>query len=323
MTPFGTLADGRTVHALTLAAGDLAVSLLTLGATIRDVRLAGVAHGLTLGSDDPDDYISGRLTWFGSLVGPVANRIAGARAAIAGQEYRFEANQNRDTLHSGAASTCHKLWTVAEHGPAHAVLTCDLPDGEGGFPGNRQVTARFALTGSATLTQTVTTTTDAATWVNLTNHSYWNLDGSGNWAGHRLRIAADAYLMVDARLIPQGPPCPVEGSAFDLRQGRAIVPGEPPIDHNFCLSHAATPLRDVLWLTGRDGVAMTLATTEPGVQVYDGRDARLPGGDAYQGLAIEAQGWPDAPNRPDFPSILLGAGQARVQVTQWRFARPD
>lgn len=320
MTPFGTLADGRPVHALTLTAGDLTVSLLTLGATIRDLRLAGVGHSLTLGSDDPQDYTGGRLAWFGSLVGPVANRIANARATIGGRQLQFEANQQgRHALHSGAASSCHKLWQVVDHGPAHATLALDLPDGEGGFPGNRHVTARFAITDAATLTQTVTTTTDAATLVNFTNHGYWNLDGSARWTGHTLRIAADRYLAIDDDLIPQGPPRAVQGTPFDLRQGYVMSPGDPVLDHNFCLSDAAVPLRDVLWLTGQSGMTMVLATTEPGVQVYDGRAARLPGGAFHQGLAIEAQGWPDAPNRPDFPSVLLAAGDTRTQVTQWRF----
>jgi aldose 1-epimerase len=107
---FGTMPDGAHVHRLTLAAGDLTVSLLTLGSTLQSVRLAGVDHDLTIGSDRLDDYLGG-MAWFGSLVGPVANRIAGARAVIAGREHQFQANQaGKHALHSGSASLCHKLW---------------------------------------------------------------------------------------------------------------------------------------------------------------------------------------------------------------------
>lgn len=97
--------------------------------------------------------------------------------------------------------------------------------------------------------------------------------------------------------------------------------GDPSLDHNFCLSRARGTLRDVLWLTGRGGLTLTLATTEPGVQVYDGRDAIRPLRSRYEGLALEPQFWPDALSHPDFPSVLLAPGQAWQQQTRWRFSR--
>ena len=111
-------------------------------------------------------------------------------------------------------------------------------------------------------------------------------------------------------------------TAMDFRRGARLAPGSPPLDTCLVLANRRLPLRDVLWLTGQSGVTMTLATTEPAVQVYDARNAPRPGRAPYEGLAIEAQFWPDAPNHPHFPDITLRPGQHWQQVTEWRFAPP-
>jgi aldose 1-epimerase len=325
MIPFGTTPDGETVHAISLQDGDLSVTLLTFGAVLHDVRLAGVAHNLTLASDRLEDYV-GRLLYFGSLVGPVVNRMKDASATIDGTLHQFEANQGgRHILHSGSSGTHLKVWQVGDTSARHATLFLTLPDGEGGFPGTRQITARFLMTGNNTLRLEITGTTDAPTIMNFANHSYWNLDGTPTWAGHHLRIAADAYTPVDDNVIPTGEIRPVTGTDYDFRTGRRIAPdeaGTPALDHNFCLAAASGPLREVLWLRGASGVTLSLSTTEPGVQVYDGGHTRAPGPGLHQGLAIEAQRWPDAPHHPDFPSIALAPGETYRQITEWRFARP-
>lgn len=324
MTPFGKTAQGEDVQAVTLSSDDLSVTILTYGAVLHDVRLASVAHNLTLSGDTVADY-DGRLLYFGALVGPVVNRIGGAWATIAGVTHDFPPNQGgKHILHSGAFGTHHKVWQVVDHSARHVSLALGLPDGEGGFPGNRQITARFLLTGPQTLRMEVTGTTDKPTIMNFANHSYWNLDGTDTWAGHSLRIAADAFTPVDGDVIPTGEIRPVSGTPFDFRNARVITPDDgatPPLDHNFCLSDAPTALREVLWLTGASGVSLTLSTTEPGVQVYDGGHTRAPGPGLHQGLAIEAQRWPDAPNHAGFPSIALAPGETFRQITEWHFGR--
>lgn len=321
MTPFGTTAEGRAVHRIVLSAGELTVALLTRGAVIQSVRLAGVAHDLTHGSDSLADY-EGPMRYHGALIGPVVNRISGGEAVIAGQRHEFEKNQGgRHTLHCGAAGTMGKVWDVAETGPAHAVLALDLPDGEGGFPGNRRVTARFAVAPPATLTLRVTCTTDAPTILNFANHSYWNLDGADRWDGHWLRVAADRYLPTTGAFIPTGEIRDVTGTDMDLRQGKAVSAHHPDFDTNYCLSDTRQPLRDVMWLRGQSGVQLTMATTSPGLQIYDGRNAIRPGKAPFEGLAFEAQYWPDATNNPTFPSIELPAGGVYDETTQWRFSR--
>ncbi len=317
---FGVTASGQAVQRLTLDNGALRVSLLTLGAIVQDVRLHGVDHRLTPGSDRLADYESG-LHYHGALVAPVVNRLSGGAAPIAEVPHRFEPNQDGlHTLHSGKAGTHLKLWEVAALTATSVTLSVNLPDGEGGFPGNRQIVVAYGLY-DATLRMQVTATTDRTTLFNVANHSYWNLDGSAGWAGHRLQVAADRYLPVTDSFAPTGEVRDVAGTPFDFRQPRSILPGQPPMDNSFCLSDRQRDLTPVLTLTGSDGVSMTLATTEPGLQIYDGRNPAQPGRGTYEALAIEAQNWPDAPNHAGFPDIELHPGQTYAQTTEWRFTR--
>jgi aldose 1-epimerase len=320
VTSFGTTAAGIEVKKITISKGDLTAAILTKGCTLQSVRLAGVDHDLTLGSDNLADY-EGKMRHNGSLVTPVVNRLSGARAPIGGKVFQFEANQaGKHTLHFGASGSQHKVWDIAEVSDSSVTLTLTLPAGEGNMPGNRPIRVTFAVTDRG-LQMDVVATTDALTLFNVANHSYWNMDGSDTWAGHQLRIAAERYLPVTPDFCPTGEIAPVEGTHFDLRTLREIVPGVDTYDHNFCLSDGPQPLRDVLWLRGKSGVTMTIATTEAGVQVYDGRGAARPGRALYEGLAIEPQNWPDAPNHEGFPDIQLRLGQTYHHTTEWRFAR--
>lgn len=322
--PFGQTRDGRPVQAITLASPDLTATILTWGAALQDLRLAGLGHGLTLGGPDMAAY-EGPMGYFGTIVGPVANRIAGARATIAGRDHRFAANDGANLLHGGADGTHAQLWHLDGATEVEARLSLLLPDGAGGFPGTRRITADYRLSGAA-LTLTLTATTDAPTLMNLAHHGYWNLDGAPTTRGQRLTIAADHYLPVDAGLIPTGEERPVEG-AFDLRAGRTLD-GSEGFDHNFCLARAPRPLTEVAHLAGRQAT-LHLATTEPGLQIYDGRrldTAPYPGHGgkpygAFAGLAMEPQRWPDAPHHPGFPPITLAPGETYRQDTRWRFTR--
>lgn len=304
---FGTLSDGRPVERFTLAAGDLTARVLTLGAALQDLRLAGIPQPLTLGSEHLADY-EGPMRYAGTVVGPVANRIAGASAVIDGKRHRFEANEGRNTLHGGFTGTHGRVWEEIDQGPARVTLGLTLADGEGGFPGTRRLSARFAAEAPARLTLTLTAETDAPTLINLANHSYWHLAGPG--APQELRSPAERYLPVDAEKLPTGEVAPVEDTRFDFRTARPV--GGQGYDHCLCLAPARRPLARAAELTGGD-LRMTMETTEPGLQVYDGR--------ADGWVALEAQGWPEAPSRPDFPSVLLRPGERYEQVTRWSFAR--
>ncbi|WP_431298296.1 aldose epimerase family protein [Tabrizicola sp. BL-A-41-H6] len=310
----GTTSAGLPIDRIILAAGDLKASILTLGAALQGVWLAGVAHSLTIGSEDAALYET-TMRHHGTLIGPVANRITGSAASIGGVLHQFVPEAGSAMiLHSGPAGTQRKVWAVIDRSDAHVTLGLTLPDGEGGFPGNRLVRATYSVVAPATLRLEIAVTTDRATLVNFANHSYWNLDGSASWAGHRLRIAAEHYLPTTEAVTPTGEIAAVAGTAFDFREERVAEPGAPPLDTNFCLANARRALTEALVLTGKSGVRMTVATTEPGVQLYDGRSA-------YRGLAIEPQLWPDAPGRAGFPPIDLAPGEVYAPVTEWRFDR--
>jgi aldose 1-epimerase len=312
MDHFGQTAAGVDVARVVLRSDDLTVAVLSYGAAVQSVRLRGVAHDLTVGSAWLADY-EGAMRYHGTLVGPVANRLTGAQAVIAKVRHPLQGNEPSGALlHSGTGMQA-RVWTVVEAAP-HAVELALTLVGDG-FPGRRQVRARFAVAG-AVLRLEVTAVTDAPTLMNVAQHGYWNLHGGDTWAGHRLRIAAERYLPTDEAALPTGEVRPVAGTTLDFRKPRVIAPGDPVMDVNFCVSEARVPLREVLWLQGGD-VGMRLATTEPGVQVYDAAAGIGP----YEGLAVEAQGWPDSPNHPGFPSVELHPGETYRQITEWRFVR--
>lgn len=299
---FGRLPDGRAVERLAIGAGALSARVLTLGAGLSDLRFEGAP--LTLGSEALADYL-GPLRYAGTVVGPVANRISGACARIDGRRFGFAANEGTATLHSGPEGTHGQLWQVLDHGPDALSLGLTLADGLGGFPGRRRLAARFAIAAPAALTLTLTAETDAPTLINLANHSFWHLDGQEG--AQTLASPAAHYLPTDARKIPTGEIAPAAGTRFDFRTPRPV--GGRGYDHCLCLSRARGPLALAATLAG-GGLEMRMETTEPGLQVYDGNPA---------GVALEAQGWPDAPNRPAFPSVLLRPGDRYRQVTRWSF----
>ncbi|MEM7295949.1 MAG: aldose epimerase family protein [Pseudomonadota bacterium] len=325
---FGYTAGGVPIHAFELSSGALSATILNLGAILQDVRLSGVAHPLTLGTSDIAAY-EGSMFSFGSLMGPVVNRIPGARAEIAGREYKFEPQTEAGhTLHMGQHGLHVKAWDVLEEGGSTLRLGLSLTDGEAGLPGNRRVEAIYQLDG-ATLSLEISATSDAPTLFSLANHSYWNLDGSETYRRHRLRIAADHILPAGPDLIPTGALEPAAGTAYDLREGaRLTADATQFFDTNFCLSEADAPLRPVAWLTGSSGVAMEIATTAPGLQVYDGgtiEDAghKLTSGTTcapYAGIALEAQNWPGATRHGHFPSMIYGPDRAFRQQTTWSFS---
>ena len=316
---FGHLPDGRAVERVTLRAGALSVKLLCWGAILQDLRFGELDYSLTQGSASLGPYLD-TMRYHGPIIGPVVNRITGAKAQIGDQTHMFEANQTPNIcLHSGETGSYQQLWHLQDVQPDRATLTLEMPDGQGGFPGNRQITATFALLPEARLRLTISAKSDAPTLFNFANHSYWNLDGTDSYAGHILEIAADNFLPTTAHMTPTGDIVPTNGTNYDFRTPRPVSAHAPEFDTNFCLSQTAQVLRPVLELTGQSGVKMRMSTTETGMQVYDARDTGKP----YSALAFEAQSWPDAPNHSStFPSILYRADVAYHQITEWQFYAP-
>jgi len=325
----GRAADGAAVEAVRIAAGALTADVLSWGAVLRDLRLDGVDWPLSLGFERFEDYPD-HSPHFGAVCGRVANRIGGARFTLDGRTHRLEHAAGADyQLHGGPiAGFGVRPWRVAATASDAVTLTLDSPDGDGGYPGALTATCVYRVAPPATLVVELTATADAPTVVNLAQHSYWNLDGTEDVRGHRLTIAADAITETDARLVPTGRLRPVAGTPWDFRSGRLIgAPDAVAYDANFALAEArADAPRFAARLEGARGVAMEVWTTEPGLQLYDAATMSIPvsglEGRVYgpqAGLCLEAQAWPDAPNRPEFPSIVLRPGETYRQITELRF----
>jgi aldose 1-epimerase len=324
---FGISQNGEIVYRIVLRTESLEVSVLTYGAILQDVRLTGIDHPLTLGSPQLSAY-EGRMGSFGALMGPVVNRIRDASAPIDGQIHHFEANlDGKHTKHGGSSGTQSSVWTVQESSPTHVLMQIELEDGLSGFPGNRMIRTEYRVDG-ATLDMVVIGTTDRPTLLNLANHSYWNLDGDGRVADHLVRINADRFTVNGDDLMATGEIRSVSDTRFDFRTAKnfACSP-ENRFDLNFCLSGNQRKLSEACEVTGKSGVRMTMATTEPGLQIFDQGSfetdpfpshlgAPYP---RFSGIALEAQGWPDAANHPHFPTIEFSPRRPYHQHTRWAF----
>ncbi|MFE0382797.1 aldose epimerase family protein [Streptomyces bungoensis] len=317
---FGTLSDGTRVRRWTLERDGVRVRVLSYGGIVQSVEVPdrdGHRADVVLGFPGLDGYLAHPEPYLGALVGRYANRIAGGRFALDGREHTVTRNEGANSLHGGDRGFDKRVWEVepVEHGLR---LSRVSPHGEEGFPGRLEVTATYTLQASGALSIAYEAVTDAPTVVSLTNHSYWNLGGSGDAAGHELRLAASRYTPVDEGLIPTGVLEDVTGSRFDFRTARKTGSG---YDHNFALDKGVTPTAEEVaeLYDPASGRQLTVATTEPGLQLYTADHLPAPFARGA-GVALETQHFPDSPNRPDFPSTVLRPGEVYRSQTVYGFS---
>lgn len=348
--PFGRLPDGRavTLYSLTGPAG-LQVDLMDYGATVVAIRTpdrTGRPGDVVLGFSNVDGYVKS-AAYFGSVVGRVGNRIARARFTLDGHTYTLAANNAPGgqpcSLHGGTVGFDKVLWhatPVTVDGQPALRLEYRSRDGEEGFPGNLAVQVTYSLTADNGLRLDYEATTDAATPVNLTNHTYFNLrgEGHGDVLGQELTLRARRFTPVDRGLIPTGELRAVAGTPFDFTTSHAIgarigaddgqLRFGGGYDHNFVLDRAGDGLELAATVfDASSGRVLEVLTTEPGLQFYSGNflDGKFVGksGRPYpyrSAFVLEPQHFPDAVNQPAFPGIILRPGATYRSSSVFRFS---
>lgn len=338
---FGRLPDGRPVTAYRISTIDgPAVTVLDLGATVQSVRLpAQDGVEVVLGFDRVEPYLDPRAGYQGATVGRWANRLANASFSLDGTVHRLAANEGPTCLHGGPGGFHGRLWEVVDHTASSIRLSLDSEDGDQGFPGRLVAHATYRTEGRSVHLE-LEATCDSPTVVSLTNHSYFNLAGLGTGTvdAHELLVEADSYLPVDETFIPLGHLESVTGTPFDLREPARIggrtrrshpqVVRARGIDHAFHLRGGGMR-RAARLVEPRSGRSLEVHTDQPSLQVYTGNqlDGTLsgPDGSLYRqsdGVALETQRHPDAPNQPSLGPSVLRPGELYGSRTEWRFDWP-
>ena len=346
--PFETLIDGKKTGLYILKGKGIDVAITNYGARLVGLLVpdkSGKPTDVVLGFERIAAYQKAHEPFYGPIVGRVGNRIANGTFALNDKTYKTQLNNNGNTLHSGPSGFHTRVWDAKQINGQTLQLTYVAKDGEGGFPGTLTTTVTYSIdasvAGAPGLKIAYKATTDKPTPVNPTSHAFFNLngEGSGTINNHLLRIDADRYSAVDKGLIPQGEPVPVANTPFDFRKPTAIgarvetkneqLTFGKGYDHNWMLNHKMGTLSNVAEVVGdKSGIRMTVLTTEPGLQFYGGNffAANDPGkyGRATnfrEGLALETQHFPDAPNHPSYPNTILKPGQTYTQTTVYRFGK--
>ena len=308
----------------------LRVEVLTLGATVAGISLNG--QQLTLQQPDLTHYWQ-NIGYLGATVGRYANRIAKGQFQLAGKTVQLDCNTPPHHLHGGQFGLSGKVWRVLAADMQSVEMYCESADGEGGYPGFLQIWQTLSVQ-QGQLVLTFRAISDQDTILSLTNHCYFNLDGSADITAHLLWLAADHYLPIDALGIPTGEIRPVANTAFDFSQPRllaeALQQQDPQLmqasgfDHCFVRgddvgAETESEARLVARLFApASGVQLEVFSTLPGLQFYSGNFLTAPHL-RRQALCLEAQYWPDAPNQPEFPSVVLTKGLQYQQKIIYKF----
>jgi aldose 1-epimerase len=337
-TAFGMTHEGQEVTRFTLINSQgHSVSVMNWGATLLDVNVpdrSGQLANVNLCFDSLQPYLNSH-PYFGSTVGRFCNRIEAGKFTIDGKSYQVTVNLGKHHLHGGKRSFTYQFWAGSSYQTDDSIgvrFQLTSPDGQEGFPGTVQATVDYSWNDQNELTISFAATTDAATHVNLCNHSYWNLGGAGSGTAmdHVATIHADQWLDVDEDLIPTGRLNSVAGTVLDFRQPTAFgdrvgeLTGTKGYDHCYVVRGAAGQLRPAAHVKDpKSGRVLEIETTQPGMQLYTANhlpgDAGSNGYGGHEAFCLETQHYPNAPNRPSFPTTLLKPGQTLHEVTVHRF----
>jgi aldose 1-epimerase len=341
---FNTDIDGKPVKLYWLENKDLKLAMTNYGGRIVGLYVPdknGKMTDISIGRGSIKEYVESAEAYFGATIGRVGNRIAKGKFSLDGKEYSIPTNNNENALHGGYKGFQDVVWDAEQPNVHTLVLKYTSPDLEEGFPGNLNAKITYSLTDDNSLKIEYEATTDKSTVVNLTNHTYFNLngEGSGTILNHSLQLFADKFTPVDAGLIPTGELKDVRGTPFDFTTphtiGERIESDNEQLkfgggyDHNFVLNRQeANEMNHAAKVVGGEsGIVMDVYTEEPGIQFYSGNfmasENTLKSGakdDFRTAFCLETQHYPDAPNRPDFPSIRLNPGETYHTISEYKFS---
>lgn len=303
------------IREVRLQDGDVTLSLLNLGCITRGwwVPLAGERVPVVLGYADPARYLADRI-FTGTIVGRVANRIGGARFALDGQDHRLAANEGTNQLHGGPGGLHARIWTVAQDGDRAVRFTYASPEGEEGYPGRAEFEVAVTLE-CTRVTYDMRARVDRPTPINMAQHNYYSLGVDRIARVAHFTCRADRYTLMDEALIPTGAVAPVSGTPLDFRNGARFDDNDPDghgIDRNLVMPEGRAPAQPMAEVLAPNGLRLRMWSDKLGLQVYTGQGLPTQGGAhagqrfaPWNGLALEAQGFPDAVNQPGFPGIIV------------------
>ncbi|WP_417387339.1 aldose epimerase family protein [Gimesia sp.] len=333
--PYGTTADGQEITQFLLSNNKgTSVNVINYGAIVTSVYLPdkeGKSENITLGFDSLAAYEK-KGPYFGAICGRYANRIKDGKFSLNGKEYQLAQNNPPSHLHGGESGFDKKVWAAESFSTKDEVgvrLSLVSPDGEEGYPGKLTLKVVYSLNNDNELKIDYTATSDQETPINVTNHCYWNLAGTGTVLDHELVLNCDQYLPVTDEAIPTGELKPVKGTPMDFTSahkiGERIGQVEGGYDHCWVVnSSEKQPAFCARVKDPASGRVMEVLTTEPGVQFYTGNFLDgTPASGGYPkngGLCLEAQHFPNSPNQPEFPSTILKPGQVYEQTTIHKFS---
>ncbi len=318
--------EGHSVHEIALGKpGGLSAIVISWGATLKSLSAPlpdGRYQDVVLGLDSLDEYLA-HGAHMGAIAGRVANRIGGGTFTLDGKVYCLPRNdRGRSTLHGGDGGFGQRPWRLLSHDENQVTLGLTSPDGDLGFPGAVAVTCTYRLLTPSILRIEICAEADAPTPLNLATHSYFNLDGSPTIDNHRLAINAASYTPVDADHVATGEIRSIDGTPCDFRHPRVV--GTGAFDISYVLEpqtrDRASPAHAASLISPANGVALEIWTTEPALQFYDGQALKAGRFGPRAGLCLEPQGFPDAPNQPGFPSVIVKPGMPYRQVTEYRLS---
>jgi len=310
-------------NGLAMTVTNLGCGIISLRIPCKDGKTRDIVHGL----DRAEDYAAITHPFFGVICGRVANRIGNARFKLDGKEYVLETNDDPHHLHGGSNGFDKKIWTVEEVAINKLALSYVSPDGESGYPGKLTVYCIYRLTDDNTLRIDYRAETDTKTICNLTNHSYFNLEGhdAKDVYDHEMQIFSDNITAVDETLIPTGKLQDIIGTPFDFRKVKPIgqdIEAAGGYDHNYVLDKPGTA---ATVYSQKSGIKMTVTTNSPGIQFYTGNflDGSVKGKKVtyqkHSGFCLETQFYPDAVNKPEFPSPIVTADNPQEFFTEFKF----